>query len=78
MGDQCNAIGEAAGKIYRVLEQNGARTVTQLQKEVSVSDPALFNQALGWLAREGKLNFQKEGKAWKLALFSGAGTCCSA
>ncbi|HTL48836.1 MAG TPA: winged helix-turn-helix domain-containing protein [Verrucomicrobiae bacterium] len=68
MRDEYNAIGEAAGKIYRALEQ-GEQAVSKLQKASQVSDEALFNQALGWLAREEKVTF-KAGKTPKVALCS--------
>lgn len=55
-------IGEAAGKVYKTLEVAGEAAVFKLQKESGVTDTALFNQALGWLAREGKISFRKSGK----------------
>ena len=53
MQEQNHVIGETAGKIYRALEKSGAIETASLQKEASVPDSTLFNQALGWLAREG-------------------------
>lgn len=70
MQEQYTQIGETAGKIYRALEQNGASSITKIQKEITGSDVALFHQSVGWLAREGKVEFQKNGKAWTLALAS--------
>lgn len=66
--DQYHEIGETAGKIYRVLEQNKDITLAQLQKKVTGADTARFNQAIGWLAREAKLNFVKSGRAMKVSL----------
>ena len=68
MQEQYQAIGETAGKIYRGLEKNGAMEMTSLQEEIDVQDLALFNQALGWLAREDKLDFRKKGKTWAISL----------
>ncbi|MBU3760064.1 MAG: hypothetical protein FGM27_09100 [Candidatus Omnitrophica bacterium] len=61
-------IGEIAGKIYQTLEKQGALAPTRLQKEIGVEDSALFNQAIGWLAREDKINVTKQGKGTKVSL----------
>ena len=77
MHEQCQKIGEAAGKIYKALEKNGGNTLEALPKEIGVSDSALFNQAIGWLCREGKLNFEKKGSGWQVTLADvSSGTCC--
>ena len=68
MQEQYRVIGETAGKIYRALEQNGAKTITNLQREAEITDSALFHQALGWLARESKVNFEKQGKGLVISL----------
>ncbi len=75
MQEQYNVIGEAAGKIYRVLEKNSSATFSTLQKTAQVSDSDLFHQAIGWLAREGKLEFQKKGKMIQVTLVA-SGVCC--
>ena len=70
-------IGETAGKIYRELEKNGEQATESVRKEIGLQDAALFNQALGWLAREGKVNFQKKGANWQIALQDQtSGVCC--
>mgnify|MGYP000638319669 CR=1 FL=1 len=66
--DQHHEIGETAGKIYRVLEQGGDFTLSALQKNAKVTDTALFNQAVGWLAREAKLSIGKSGRSVKVCL----------
>jgi hypothetical protein len=68
MQQQYQAIGEAAGKIFRALEKGGAVTIIELQSETKIADTVLFNQALGWLAREEKLNFTKSAKTLKVSL----------
>lgn len=68
MQEQYYFIGEAAGKIYRRLEQVQMRDASMLMKEIGVSDTALFHQALGWLAREGKVTLAKKGKVWEITL----------
>ena len=51
-------IGAAAGKAWRFLDENGPSTVSKIQKGIR-ADVALTNQALGWLAREGKLEIDR-------------------
>lgn len=68
MQEQNHVIGETAGKIYRTLEKSGATETASLQKEAGVPDSTLFNQALGWLAREDKIDFQKKGREWTVSL----------
>ena len=68
MQEQNHVIGETAGKIYRILEKSSAMETASLQKEAGVTDSALFNQALGWLAREDKVDFQKRMRGWTISL----------
>lgn len=51
-------IGQAAGNVWQYLKENGPATASQMQKALK-ADAALANQALGWLAREGKLNVDR-------------------
>ena len=47
-------IGEAAGTVWKILNKQGAMTVAKIQTATKL--PAdIVNQAVGWLAREGKL-----------------------
>ncbi|MBD3182414.1 hypothetical protein GF312_08985 [Candidatus Poribacteria bacterium] len=49
-------IGDAAGAIYRFLEQQTEPVnLSTLKKKVEVSSTHLM-MGLGWLAREGKIN----------------------
>lgn len=68
MQEQYYSIGETAGKIYRVLENSGELALSKLQKDVGESDSALFNQAIGWLARENNINICRSGKTVKVSL----------
>ncbi len=68
MREQYDAIGETAGKIYQVLEKKGPMTDAALKKEIKVANRDLFDHAIGWLAREGKVSFQGEGKGWLYSL----------
>ncbi len=55
-------IGEAAGKVWKALGTKGKVALTTLPKVLD-EDGALVNQAIGWLARESKIEFEKEGRA---------------
>ena len=51
-------IGYAAGQVWGFLKSNGPATADQIRKGIR-ADSALTNQALGWLAREGKLRIDR-------------------
>ena len=52
-------IGETAGKVWKFLEEEGEASLTQIKKGVK-ADPNLILQAIGWLAREGKLQIENK------------------
>lgn len=52
-------IGEDAGIVWRALEGKGNMNLEELQ-DVTDLDALAICAALGWLAREGKVNFTKE------------------
>lgn len=60
-------IGENAGKVWDYLESHPGATIEQIQKELSLKERTVC-MSLGWLAREGKLAFENEGKKTKLFL----------
>jgi hypothetical protein len=60
-------VGETAGKIYQALSSGGPQTVTQLKKKLNGSGE-LVNFALGWLAREDKIDIVKEKKNFHIQL----------
>ena len=47
-------IGEAAGRVWHVLNDNGPMSMTKLVKELGAPRDLIL-QGLGWLAREGKI-----------------------
>jgi hypothetical protein len=49
-------IGNDAGVIWRLLDKNGAMSVNEIEKYTLMQSPKTY-LALGWLARENKLNF---------------------
>ncbi len=56
-----NAIGETAGKVWKFLDQKGEATLNQMKKGIK-GDPNLILQAIGWLAREDKLQIEKKDR----------------
>lgn len=65
--DMNEMIGQAAGKVYNYLNEKNESTVAALKKDLELkSDEATF--ALGWLAREDKLDFEKKGNSLKVRL----------
>lgn len=54
-------IGETAGRIWQLLSTRETLPVSQLPKELDEKAP-LVHQGLGWLAREGKIEYVVEGK----------------
>ena len=60
-------VGETAGKIWHLLNDEGPLTIPQLKKKLNGSGE-LLSFALGWLAREEKVDITQEKKAFKVAL----------
>ena len=54
-------IGETAGKVWQFLKTNGSAPVNKIQKGIG-ENAVLTNQAIGWLAREGKLAINRAQK----------------
>ena len=61
------AIGKAAGTVWRYLEAGGVRSVSKIQGETGLSQAQTY-LALGWLAREGKLHFAQERRTLLVSL----------
>ena len=60
-------IDNAAGSIWRYLNEHGETTLAGLRRGTRLSDQ-LVSMGVGWLAREDKLNVTKEGRTVKVAL----------
>jgi hypothetical protein len=60
-------VGELAGEAWRLLTNEGPLTLAQLKKKL---DPKgeLLSYALGWLAREDKIEFVPEKKTFRIQL----------
>jgi len=62
-----STIGDAAGKIWKYLDTNGESTIASLKKNLELK-PEQVTMSLGWLAREGKVEMQKNGTSVKIQL----------
>ena len=60
-------IGETAGQVWRLLESDGPQTLAQIKKKLG-SKLSYTDYALGWLAREGKIEFTPEKRTYKVSL----------
>jgi len=57
-------IGEIAGRIWQLLEQRGEANIAQLSKLLKIKSAEAY-QAVGWLAREGKIEYiERAGKTF--------------
>jgi hypothetical protein len=61
-------IDNAAGTIWRYLNEHGEITLSKLKQGTKLSDRLLF-AGIGWLARrEEKLNFTTKGRSVSVCL----------
>lgn len=60
-------IGETAGRVWKLLESDGAQTLGQVKKKLSAGN-GMADYALGWLAREDKIEFVPERKTFRIKL----------
>ncbi|MGI8982357.1 MAG: winged helix-turn-helix domain-containing protein [Pirellulaceae bacterium] len=60
-------IGDAAGTLWHALHKDGSMSVAKLVETVELNRD-LVMQAIGWLAREGKLQITETKRGRILAL----------
>ena len=60
-------VGVTAGKVWHMLNDLGPQTLAQLKKRLNGSGE-LVGFALGWLAREDKIDISQDKKSIKVAL----------
>lgn len=63
-------IGESAGIIWNTLLGRGQTALSALKKETGLDD-RMLHLALGWLAREGKVEIEQNGKQTLVWLLDG-------
>lgn len=68
-------IGQAAGQIWEMLSENsGQINITDVAKRTNLTTQLAY-QGLGWLAREGKIEYEKKGRSIYVSLSGAECTC---
>lgn len=60
-------VGETAGKVWQLLSRDGPQTLAQATKKLDVPSE-LLNFAIGWLAREDKVDVSRDKKEVRVQL----------
>ncbi|HHW80552.1 MAG TPA: winged helix-turn-helix domain-containing protein [Bacteroidales bacterium] len=60
-------IGIDAGKVWTKLEEEGRMNVRSLRNAIKLTERDTF-AAIGWLAKEGKLTLEKDGRDFYVEL----------
>ena len=60
-------IGETAGMVWNFLRSNGDSSLSALEKGVE-APRSMVSMAVGWLAREGKIEVKDEKRAVRIVL----------
>lgn len=60
-------IGEVAGKVWDQLQEEGEQSTSAVARALEEPQTKV-NMAIGWLAKEGKLDFDTEGRGNLLSL----------
>lgn len=69
-------IGKAAGEIWHVLDGRGGLSLAQLKKEAKGKTP-VFDWAIGWLAREHKIEITPDKRSFHVRLTDTQGRAAS-
>ena len=60
-------VGETAGQLWHILNHEGPQTLTQLKKKLN-GNAELVTFAIGWLAREDKVEITPDNKTVRVQL----------
>jgi hypothetical protein len=60
-------IGETAGRVWQILNADGPMSLAKLAKDAEIPRD-LVMQAVGWLAREGKIWLEDRGRVRMVGL----------
>ena len=60
-------MGVMAGQVWRLLSTDGPQSTVQIRKKLKAK-PTLVDYALGWLAREDKIDLIEEKKTLRVSL----------
>jgi hypothetical protein len=61
------SIGKTAGRVWTYLQDHGKTSLSGVEKGVTAPRGVVF-MAIGWLAREGKLEFGQENRSTQVWL----------
>ena len=67
MVDTKHQVGETAGQVWQLLHSQGPQTLPQLKKKLNGTSE-LLDFAIGWLAREGKIEITPEKNTVRIQL----------
>jgi hypothetical protein len=60
-------IGHVAGDVWQLLDKDGGQSLPAIKKAIDAPGDIVL-AAIGWLAREDKLNFSKSGRSLTVSL----------
>ena len=60
-------IGHVAGDVWEFLSRDGGQTVASIKKSIAAPGDVVL-AAIGWLAREDKVEFSSHGRSVKISL----------
>ncbi|WP_298860986.1 winged helix-turn-helix domain-containing protein [uncultured Gimesia sp.] len=66
---EVESIGVVAGVVWKYLSEHDPVTLSKLSREIDAPRD-LVMQAVGWLGREGKIDFQKGSRSKLISLAS--------
>ena len=66
-GTGTQQVGQVAGQVWLVLDENGPTTLAKLTKAVKAPRDVVL-LAVGWLAREDKITIEERGRTRTVAL----------
>ena len=66
-GISVDAIGTAAGRVWHYLHRHGRSRLAAVRRDVDMPEPVVY-MAIGWLAREGKLDVERESRFFYVSL----------
>jgi hypothetical protein len=64
---EVKTIGETAGLVWDFLRSHGESSLSTLEKGVE-APKSMVSMAVGWLAREGKIEVKDEKRAVRISL----------
>jgi hypothetical protein len=64
---EIKTIGDTAGLVWNFLRTNGESSLSTLEKKVE-APRSMVSMAVGWLAREGKIEVKDEKRAARISL----------